>query len=253
MNTATKRLFFGLQVDAPWPKKLPKGRLVDPMHRHLTLAFLGNIDYAPLQELLPSCPAPDFSIGQVGSFRQCVFLPFQKPRVAAWEVEWLEDGAISTFQGKLAAWLREAGYELANHNFLPHVTIARSPFEKAAWSEAFHPLPMVSSHIHLYESVGDLQYVPIWSHPIPPPLESIGRNRYIIRGKDWKQLYLHGLTALSFTDPTLLASYDPSNEPKDLNGVLNILPPPLISKGEPREFGGTLQWKIEVLPLTPPP
>ncbi len=37
-----KRLFFGAEVSAPWPKELPQGRVLEEKARHLTLAFLGE-------------------------------------------------------------------------------------------------------------------------------------------------------------------------------------------------------------------
>jgi RNA 2',3'-cyclic 3'-phosphodiesterase len=43
-----KRLFFAFEVDAPWPEALPSGRILEPSCRHMTLAFLGNIPFAPL-------------------------------------------------------------------------------------------------------------------------------------------------------------------------------------------------------------
>ena len=75
----TKHLFWGMEVHAPWPEKLPQGRLLDTEHRHLTLAFLGNVNPFQMQEALRTFPPPPFTLGFAATFDQCLFLPFLHP------------------------------------------------------------------------------------------------------------------------------------------------------------------------------
>ena len=75
MKEEIKRLFFGVEVHAPWPSQLPSGRLLDETHRHLTLAFLGNIPYSSLMNHLDTFSIPPICVGSSGYFNSCLTLP----------------------------------------------------------------------------------------------------------------------------------------------------------------------------------
>lgn len=208
MKEEIKRLFFAVQVHAPWPVKLPHGRMLDAAHRHMTLAFLGNQPYAPLREHLPSFPTPPMQIGRVGWFDSCLALPERHPNVVSWHAAWLGDNlALASFQKKLIAWLLECGYDMDTREWLPHVTLCRQPFDLRAWKQTFVPLPFYTGSFHLYESPGNLIYNPVWSYPIRVPFEEIDHTADItfsIYGETLQQLYHNAFTALAFKFPPLL-------------------------------------------------
>jgi 2'-5' RNA ligase len=210
MDPNHKRLFFGMDVKAPWPESFPAGRLLDPDHRHMTLTFLGNTDYAKLQSALSSFPNPPFKLGLAAKFDQCLFFPERHPHVVAWHITWLEKDSdkIPSYYQALDLWLKNHSIsaELEN-SFLPHVTIARSPFNQHIWKKAFSPLPVVVQNIHLYESIGHLRYIPLWSLPLLAPFEEFEHTAdlaYRVRGEDFNQLYAHGAFALCFSFVDLL-------------------------------------------------
>lgn len=212
-TSSTKRLFFGMEVSAPWPEHLPRGRLLDPSHRHMTLAFLGNVDSNPLFEQLAKLPRPMFSIAPVGQFDACLFLPPRHPSVVAWRVQWLDPEPILTYQQQLTNWLRGAEYVLDERPLLAHVTLARSPFDKLAWSKQPFDLPVIGRAVHLYESVGNLTYEPRWSVPLVAPFESLSHTADIafkVRGKSLRDLYVHAQMALAFEHPPLMHYLDTS-------------------------------------------
>ena len=197
-----KRVFFGFEVKASWPGELPSGRILDPAHRHMTLAFLGNVDISGLLSNLENFPPPPFAVGLTGIFDECLFLPFRHPHVVAWRVKWQENElALQGYQEILSAWLQTQGFKLDERKFLSHVTLCREPFKVKEWEKAFHPLPMFIESLHLYESLGNLRYEPLWSYPLLPPFKEIEHTADIafeITGDSFSQLFQHALMALSF-------------------------------------------------------
>lgn len=205
----TKRLFFGLEVISPWPDSLPQGRLLEESHRHLTLAFLGNTDFSKLSVVLPSIPLPSFTMGLVGKFDKCLFLPEKHPHVVAWHVEWMDNAdALGSYQKTLTHWLMSQDFlPKSESQFLPHVTLCRKPFIKKNWEKSFETLPLIAKDIHLYESLGGLKYRPIWTQSFIAPFDEIDHTADIafwIRGKNLDQLYIHAQTALAFHSPILM-------------------------------------------------
>jgi len=209
-----KRLFLGLEVNAPWPSEFPYGRLIDSAHRHVTLAFLGNIDFQKMEKALQSFPIPSFALGFAGYFDQCLFLPPRHPRVAAWHVTWSDrESELVRYQKTLIEWLKENDFAVdTRHRFLPHVTLCRSPFKERSWQRAFAPLPLIAHTIHLFESVGNLKYVSLWHHSLLSPFdekEHTADLAFTVKAESYKQLFMHAATALCFHFPPLL-SYIPS-------------------------------------------
>ncbi len=209
MESKNKRLFFAFEIDAPWPTSFPKGRLLQKEGRHLTVAFLGEVDYSLLEPLLSSIPLPSFKVSLAGQFDKIHFLPKRHPRVAAWEISWLdEEGSLLAYVQTLSAWLKEKDFRLSEHNeFLSHVTVSRAPFDYDGWRNSFQKLPVILKNLHLYESLGQLHYKPIWSHHLLPPFEEVEHTADVafkIHGENVHQIYLHALTALAFKMPRLL-------------------------------------------------
>lgn len=209
MNSETKRLFFGLEVIAPWPSLLPTGRYIQETNRHLTLAFLGQAHFPSLQAKLATFPQPFFPIGLAGKFDAALLLPKKHPNVVAWHVQWLENPEpLNAFQNKLVLWLNQNGFPCQNHEegFLPHVTLCRKPFNADDWMQHFAPLPLFTRNIHLYESLGNSRYQSCWCYPIPPPIGIIDPSHvhFLIRGNTIQQLHRHIQIGLAFHHPILL-------------------------------------------------
>jgi 2'-5' RNA ligase len=207
MNADEKRVFFGYEVLAPWPTECPSGRLIEPTSRHLTLAFLGNILFPPLRDILSEFPIPSFLVGPVGHFDRCLFLPERHPHVVAWHVQWYEKVLFDTYQQYVVKWLKSKQYPIDDRPFLSHVTMARSPFKEHEWKKAFAPLPMMVKNIHLYESVGNLVYQPIWTQPILSPFEELDHTAdiaFVIQAESMENLHLHAMIALAFKFPSVL-------------------------------------------------
>lgn len=205
MEKQFNRLFFGIEVNAPWPENLPSGKLIQENQRHLTLAFLGNEDPKKLLTLLEDFSPISFQVGLVGKFDQCNFFPSSyKPRCVAWHARILNNPSLLIeLQKTLVFWLQQHEFHPdCRHGFLPHVTIARAPFDLEEWKNSFSPIPFNFKDLHLYKSLGNSQYEPIWTHALLPPFEEIEHTAdkaFDIRGGDYNQLYLHACVALSFS------------------------------------------------------
>ncbi len=219
-----KRLFFGLSLQAPWPEEFPHGRLLLPQDRHLTLAFLSNVDAELLFKSLPQLTIP-FCIGTAGFFDSCLFLSPHNPNVVAWSVKWLDDEKpLIDFQKSLNHWLIEIGYAPTHpeRKWLPHATLARRPFDRNEWATSFKPIPLITTAIHLYESLGQLKYQPRWSHMLIPPFNELDHTADIafkIYGTTLEQIHRHAQTALFFKDPKLI-SYSSAKPVQTLDDVI---------------------------------
>lgn len=134
----TKRLFYAFSVEAPWPNSFPKARLLRSCDRHLTVAFLGNVEDS---DVLTHIPVPQLEIGIAGMFDRALFFT----NVASWHAECFESiRKLEQYSKELISWLEAKGYQPANPErpFLPHVTIGRKPFNVSEWKKAFTPLPL---------------------------------------------------------------------------------------------------------------
>lgn len=204
-----KRLFLAFEVHAAWPAEYPEGRILAESDRHLTVAFFGNVDFNAVLEALKNIPLPPFLIGLCGRFDKCLFLPTHHPHVVAWRIDLGKNGkTVNDYIFSLQMSLANSGFKLQLHKeFLPHVTLCRSPFKVQDWKKQFSPLPCIVKDLHLYESLGHSQYKPIWSYALIPPFEEIEHTAdiaYKINGENLEQLQKHAITALSFRFPQFL-------------------------------------------------
>jgi len=224
MEEKKKRVFFALEVVSPWPQNLPAGRMLDENHRHMTIAFLGWSDFSTLKNSLESFPLPPFKVGMAGKFDKCLFLPKRHPRVVAWHVEWIDGAAaIQTFQKALIAWLQFHNFQPDVRDLLPHVTICRAPFDRDGWEKNFTPLPMIINNIHLYESLGQLVYEPLWTYPLVPPFQEVDHTAdlaFNIHGESLEQLQRHAFVALAFKFPQILDFSSHLKHPNALDDIV---------------------------------
>ena len=211
IKTSSLRLFFGIEIQAPWPENLPSGRIIKAEYRHLTLAFLGNLTPEKTKILLNSdFPKPkdlNFIVGQSGYFDVCHFLRLRHPRVAAWHACWHGSAIVNDFQRLLNTWLVQNDYTVDEREWNPHVTLCLQPFEFQAWKKAFEKIPFYTQTFHLYESMGELTYKPLLSFSFISPFEEMSHTAdmaYLIRGKNTVELYYNSVTALAFKAPELL-------------------------------------------------
>jgi len=208
------RLFFGLEVHAPWPDQLPHGRLLAPEMRHITLAFLGEIDETSLLPHLNTVPNLPKKLGWSGHFTSVDFFPHRHPNVVAWCMEWrVEQKSLLDYQQQLSSYVKELGFTLKEgHSFKPHVTLCRSPFKENEWRQAFQPLPFYTGALHLYRSLGHSTYEPIWTRPVHPPFIEVEHTADIafqIYGSNSEELFRNAQLALAFKAPSLLEEPDP--------------------------------------------
>lgn len=218
-----KRLFFGFEVAAPWPERLPKGRMLQVGQRHMTVAFLGESSLEKIMGLMDELPKPSFKVGTAGTFDACLFLPENHPRVVAWRGKPLGKDLLTPYSDALTEFFRGTGYRIQERPFLNHTTLARSPFDKGEWEKAFCSLPYITRHLHLYESLGNLNYEPIWSHKLASPFEEfehVADIAFRIHGEDVKQLYQHAQIALAFECPELASYLDRAGDVGSLEEVI---------------------------------
>lgn len=222
-----KRLFLGFEVDAPWFKNMPKGRMVAPESRHLTLAFLGEIDCGKRLKHLEHMPVFPCKVGAAGICKELIYLPVKKPNAVALSFKWLtQEELVLRFQQELTVWLQTFGYLASSGEsvFLPHVTLARRPFQTREWTEIFYPLPMITTHLHLYESVGQLCYKPIWSKRVLQPISRmvLPQNTctaFHLMANSYKDLWIHAWLGVSFIYPQVILENFSDCVFEDLEGV----------------------------------
>lgn len=199
----TARLFFALDIEAPWPDDWPEGRVLAEPDRHETLAFLGNVEENKIPDLLAGCPVPSCPLAPSGQFDQCLLLPKENPRLAAWHLMWSRP-IIPLFQKTLAEWLKGRQIVFSEKPWLSHVTISRAPLDKKTWVQMFEPLPCYAKGFHLFKSLGQSKYLSLWSKPFHPPFretEHTADMSFLIYGEDLASLYNHAILALSFKYP----------------------------------------------------
>ncbi len=169
------RLFFALEIVCPWPQNLPKGKILLEQDRHMTLAFLGEQEPdAVMQDIVKY----QLKIAPIGYFDQCQFIS----SVVCWHMKLLSQKEIAK-------------------DLLPHVTMAREPFDKKAWQETFVPLPFIANAVHLYESLGNSRYKSLKKITFIQPFEEFEHTAdiaFFVRAQNMQELYFTAAIALSF-------------------------------------------------------
>ena len=99
-----KRFFLAFEVEAPWQEE-PPGRYIK--HRHLTIAFLGNVETSKIENILKNFEAPNFKVGPSGIFDKLLFLPKFLPRVVSYNIDWLSDKRVSEYRETVLEFLKK--------------------------------------------------------------------------------------------------------------------------------------------------
>lgn len=218
-----------MEAKAPWPENLspenlPHGRLIPEESRHMTLAFLGDVDIESLMENLESFPKPFFDLGFTAVLDQCLFFPERHPRVVAWGVNFgNRQNEIRGFYHSLLGWMKEYGYSVEEREYKPHITVCRGKFDPKSWKKNFSPLPVTITNIHLFESLGHSTYRSLWEYPLFAPFEEIEHTADIafkVRGRSTVEIYNHALTALAFDQPEILSFSEKKETPASLSEVI---------------------------------
>ncbi len=200
-----KRLFFGLEVACPWPSRWPNGRRIQEANRHQTVAFLGACNLPALLHRIKEIPLPPFSVGPTGIFDKCLFFPAKAPRCVAWHIDWLHSSmAMKEYSHALHHWHE---IEAPRHEFCPHVTVCRTPFEQQEWRQAFSPSALYGTSLHLYESLGHSHYQSHWKHSFIEPfveIEHTADMAFLCRGTCLQELLVNAQIALAFRFSELL-------------------------------------------------
>lgn len=155
-------VFFAFEVKANWPLTLPEGRIIEPSGRHVTVAFLGR--HHPSESQLNNMPKPPFTAPLLATAIKCLLLR----NVVAWHLAWeSDDKKIVEFVKEFQDYWRSQGYAIDKRKWLPHVSMARVPYDGDAWLQQFIPLQVAITALHLYESQPKLTYKPIESYEFP--------------------------------------------------------------------------------------
>lgn len=207
-----KRLFLGFEVFSNL-KKIPfEKKQIDKKNRHMTMLFLKNQYVTDILKKLPYISLEAFSIGLVGYYNRCLFLPKKNPRLVAYQVDFFEkNDLVENFYKKLLEIFNEQLHQNSKifeeknnkdiKSFLPHVTMCRDGFDKKRWEKSFEILPLYLKSFSLYESFQNSKYEKIKEYPLINPFEEIAHTAdiaYMIRGKNLIDLLYNSFIALCF-------------------------------------------------------
>lgn len=176
-----------------------------PEARHLTLLFLGEQEENKILSLMDSAPVYPLPLGVAGFFDECLLLA----HVVGCHCDLGEkEEPLRKFAEALEQYFENNGISLNHKNrWLPHVTIAREPFDREAWKSHFSPLPFVSVSLDLFASIGNLHYQSLWQMRLTPPFEKLSHTAdiaFIVRGTDFRELFHHARLALAFEFPKMV-------------------------------------------------
>lgn len=221
-----KRLFLGMNAEAPWPEKWPEGRVIEEPHRHFTFAFIGDEDANRLLALMPRCPKPPFKVGLAGFFDACLLFPPRHPHVVAWRGAFgPKQQALIEYQKEVEIWLavEDVSFRESQREFVPHATVCRQPFDAKKWQNAFQGLPVISSSLHLFESLGYSKYQSLWNYALPLPFTELPHTAdlaFLIRGESLEELHWNASMALCYHHPELLKYCRVVEKINDLNAII---------------------------------
>ncbi len=221
-----KRLFFGMNAEASWPEKLPEGRIIEEPHRHFTFVFIGDEEIEGLLSQLDAFPPPPFKVGLAGFFDACLSFPPRHPHVVAWRANFgRKQEAFLSYQKEAVEWLiaRGFGEKKSERDYIPHATLCRSPFDATQWKKAFHPLPVKSDTLHLFESLGHSKYNSLWQLNLLPPFQELPHTAdlaFHIRSESLQEMYWNACMALAFHYPELLKYFPLDAAINDLNEII---------------------------------
>lgn len=248
------RLFFAMSAEALWPEQLPQGRIIGEENRHFTLAFLGEVEREETVALAETLPKPPFAVGPAGYFDACL----QFPHVTAWRA----------FFGKKQAPLLEYRDLLLNffhlsdnRPFTPHMTVCRDP--KNPRDTSFPKIPVVSSILHLYESLPHSIYRSLWQLPLHPPFKEHSHTAdlaFWVFAESLGELYWNACMALATGFPEIIPFCGVEAAPASLDEVIILLneslsladlewgsPFKAVSfHGELQKIGSLISWEMIV-------
>ena len=224
-DSEEKKLFFAFDIEANWLKYPIEKKMIDEKSRHLTLLFLGFINFQNIKTYLIDLPKLDLKIGAVGYFDKLLFLPQNHPRVLSFDVEFLEKKEkIYEFQKQLVSFFKERNFEInQKESFLPHVTICRDSFNSKNWKENFQRSSLYIKGFCLYESIENSIYNILWKKDFLDPFEEIKHTAdiaFIVRGENFLDLLIHSFSAISFKDPKLINYIHLLKNPNSIDDVI---------------------------------
>lgn len=220
-----KRLFFAFEALSNGPSPLPGGRLLKEEERHMTAAFIGRADWEKLESELPQLPPFPFTLGFCGLCQEILFLS----HVVAYRVDFspATDQNLANYATSLNQWLYEHAYlkKPETRPFLPHITLARRPFDYKKWKKIPTHWPVTFQRLNLYESLGGLHYQPIWHTNLIPPFEEREHTadiEFLVRGRDLTELFRHSAFALLTRFPEGGAFYR-DQAPQSIDEIIFLL------------------------------
>ncbi len=204
-----KRLFFGFELIAPWNDLPLSKRLLPPERRHLTLAFLGDVEEENLLSHIVEIPKPPFLVGKCGVLDTLTFLPKRHPRLVSFHADLGSHfNACKEYAAALENWLITLGYSFhQDREWLPHATISREATQFDRWKSHFTPLPFYFDKLQLYQSFPQMDYRPLRTVEMLKPFEELEHTAdiaFLVRGETIEEIQKNAFIALAFKAPSLL-------------------------------------------------
>lgn len=225
-----KRLFLGLEALGPWPFELPGGRIIPEEGRHATLIFFGYVREECVLHLTNITPPPPWKVGLTAVANAPLLLPKKKPNCLSWEIELLEQKEqLFAYQESLSNLFIEEKLlhpKEAALGFLPHITLARKPFDHKAWFGSFSKQLTALGSMHLYESLGSSTYKPLHTWPVISPFQEISHTAdlaFCVRGQSLESLALHAFMALNKACPSLFRYMQPWTEVRSFDEMVALI------------------------------
>lgn len=147
-----------LQVQKRLERNAVKGNFTAVENFHLTLAFLGEVEPERLPQIFSALeeakiPPLELIFDRLGSFEGGI-----------WYLSPVSCSALTDGQRRLAKSLRERGFSLENHDYIPHLTLGRKILLREGYVPQKilrHPISARSEGARLFHShrvEGELRY-----------------------------------------------------------------------------------------------